>query len=327
MNADYADTVKWDDSRKTYVDAYGYSSTQRSRFAAPAKMAVIPSSTGVKLSIPVATSTIELGNNVEAQRDLVVEGDEFLFGDNTSFGLTNITQLGVSGSATITGGTTMNSQLTMSGTAPIVMNSNYIRLQGPTDSQTIRYNTTNSNVEINGFTGTRILTGTSGATNATQFDANGPQARKWARSSGAFSDAVGTITAVPQNAVTVLPLGTMTNVGVSGSAWTSATLLGGTCLVSPFAGTIRVSARVASFAPNASTSYVFLRSYHPTDNNTVIKSDELATITGTSADIRVAVMGIIVIATAGERIALIGLNDGATTKNMQILDYHVEYIA
>lgn len=326
MNADYSDTVKWDEARKTYVDAYGYSSTQRSRFVTPAKIIAVPSEEGINLSVPVSSKKIEFSSDVVAEKNFDVDGDSFVLGDGTVNGSNVVNgSVIVGGNQTVTGTTTLNSQLTMAGTAPIVMNSNYIRLQGLTDSQSIRYNTSNSNVEINGFTGTRILTGTAGATNAAQFDANGLQSRKWARNSSAFTTATGNIIALPQNIRTLLPLGAMTNAGVSGSAWTSGTIGSGTVLTAPFTGSIRVSARIASFSPNNATSFCFLRIYHPTNDGSSVDYDELSTITGTTADIRVAVMGIFPI-NQSERVGLVGLNEGATTKNMQVLDYHFEYV-
>lgn len=281
MNADYSDTVKWDETRKTYVDAYGYSSTQRSRFVTPAKIIAVPSEEGINLSVPVSSKKIEL-----------------------------------------------SSQLTMTGTAPIVMNSNYIRLQGLTDSQSIRYNTSNSNVEINGFTGTRILTGTSGATIATTLDSNGFQARKYTRSSGAFSTSQGSTMTVAAATRSLLPLGTMTNTGVSGSAWYTATIGSGNVLVAPFAGTIRAHVRVCSFAPNTAANYIFLRVYNSSLDATFSDGDEIITIgalSNGSQDYRGAGFATVTI-NAGERIGIAAHNGGGSSKDFQVLDYHIEYI-
>lgn len=281
MQSNYDDTTSWDESRKIYIDRYGYSlTTPRS----------------VVVNAPAAADTtpnkVVFEPTAEGSR-LRVPG-------------------GISQPVALTG--------------PLLMNNNAVRLQGSTDSNFIRYNTTNSNVEIIGFTGTRILTGTNGATNASQFDSNGLQSRKYARNSSVFSASPGAVTACPQNVRTLLPLGAITNTGVSGSVWSSGTIGSGTVLTAPFTGTLRVSARVTSFQPNAATSYCFVRIYDAIVDSTFVDGDELATITGTSADIRLGVMGIFTI-TTGERVGLIGLNEGAATKNMQIQDYHFEYIA
>lgn len=209
---------------------------------------------------------------------------------------------------------------------PLVMNNNEIRLQGSTDSNFLRYNTTNSNVEIIGYNGTRILTGTNGSTNASQFDSNGLQSRKYARNSSAFSPLMGNFIPVPQYTRTLLHLGALTNTGVSGSAWTSSAIGSGTVLTAPFTGTLRVSGRVASFGPNTNPSYLFVRIYHPSADATFTDYDELATVTGGAYDLRFSFMGIFTI-NASERVGLVGLNDNASTKNIQIIDYHFEYIA
>lgn len=299
MNADYSDTVKWDETRKTYVDAYGYSSTQRSRFVTPAKIIAVPSEEGINLSVPVSSKKIEFSSDVVAGKNFDVDGT-----------------------------TTLNSQLTMAGTAPIVMNSNYIRLQGLTDSQSIRYNTSNSNVEINGFTGTRILTGTNGATNASQFDANGLQSRKYARSSGAYSTNPGTSRSVTQNTRSLLFLGPTFNNGVSGSSWSAQNIDGGSVVVAPFAGTIRASARIYMESPNTSMQFLFFRIYHPTNNASYVDGEEGLSAGGVSSasyDLRDTMWGIFVVA-AGERIGIAADNTN-TTKSFTVLDYHFEYIA
>lgn len=305
MNADYSDTVKWDETRKTYVDAYGYSSTQRSRFVTPVKIIAVPSEEGINLSVPVSSKKIEFSSDVVAEGSVIVGGNQ-----------------------TVTGTTTLNSQLTMAGTAPIVMNNNEIRLQGSTDSNFLRYNTTNSNVEIIGFTGTRILTGTNGATNASQFDANGLQSRKYARSSGAYSTNPGTSRSVTQNTRSLLFLGPMYNNGVSGSSWSVQNIDGGSVAVAPFAGTIRASARIYMTAPNTSMQFLFFRIYHPTNNASYADGEEGLSAGGVSSasyDLRDTMWGTFVVA-AGERIG-IAADNANTTKSFTVLDYNFEYIA
>ncbi len=329
MNADYSDTVKWDEARKTYVDAYGYSSTQRSRFVTPAKIIAVPSEEGINLSVPVSSKKIEFSSDVVAEKNFDVDGDSFVLGDGIVNGSNVVNgSVIVGGNQTVTGTTTLNSQLTMAGTAPIVMNNNEIRLQGSTDSNFLRYNTTNSNVEIIGFTGTRILTGTNGATNASQFDANGLQSRKYARSSGAYATSAGTARSVTQNTRSLLFLGPTYNNGVSGSSWSVQSTDGGSVAVAPFAGTIRATARIYMASPNTSMQFLFFRIYHPTNSASYVDVDEGLSAGGVSSasyDLRDTMWGTFTVA-AGERIGIAADNTN-TTKSFTVLDYHFEYIA
>lgn len=283
MQTNYDDSTRWDESRKIYIDRYGYSlTTPRSVVvnapagadATPNKVVFEPTVEGSRLRVP--------------------------------------------------GGT--GQQVALAG--PLVMNNNEIRLQGSTDSNFLRYNTTNSNVEIIGFTGTRILTGTNGATNASQFDANGLQSRKYARSSGAYSTNPGTSRSVTQNTRSLLFLGPTFNNGVSGSSWSVQNIDGGSVVVAPFAGTIRASARIYMASPNTSMQFLFFRIYHPTNDASYADGEEGLSAGGVSSasyDLRDTMWGTFVVA-AGERIGIAADNTN-TTKSFTVLDYHFEYIA
>lgn len=236
MNADYSDTVKWDETRKTYVDAYGYSSTQRSRFVTPAKIIAVPSEEGINLSVPVSSKKIEFSSDVVAEKNFGVDG--------------------------------------------------------------------------------------------TQFDANGLQSRKYARSSGAYSTNPGTSRSVTQNTRSLLFLGPTFNNGVSGSSWSVQNIDGGSVVVAPFAGTIRASARIYMPAPNTSMQFLFFRIYHPTNNASYADGEEGLSAGGVSSasyDLRDTMWGTFVVA-AGGRIGIAADNTN-TTKSFTVLDYHFEYIA
>lgn len=208
---------------------------------------------------------------------------------------------------------------------PLVMNNNEIRLQGSTDSNFLRYNTTNSNVEIIGYNGTRILTGTDGSIKASQFDSNGLQSRKYVRGSGAYSALQGSNRTVPAATRNLLFLGTMNNTGVSGSSWSTQSIDGGTVLVAPFTGTIRGFARLYLQGLNTTINFCFFRIYHPTNDASYTDGDEALSIGGLASDMRETMWATFTVA-AGERIGVAVENTTVSAKIYCVLDYQFEYI-
>lgn len=191
-----------------------------------------------------------------------------------------------------------------------------------------------TNVEVYSGTATNGagggLVSNTGTTIAATWDSDGIQARKYVRSSGAFSASQGGALSIATGGThQPLPLGAMTNTGVSGSAWGFGSVNAGNVLIAPFTGTIRVMARIWSFAPNDTTSYCHLRIYHPTVDVTFTDSDEgitMGALVNNTQDVRATFFAIATV-NAGERVAITGSHLDGASKSIQVLDYHVEYIA
>lgn len=314
MQSNHDDVTRWDETRQCFLDRNGYPANARGSIYNAAtgmdgpinKILLEPTLTGTRIrSAGPAT-------NVEVYSGTATNGAGGGLVSNT--GTTALTW-GLAGSA-------------LAANTTLIMNGYEVRLNGLGDTQFIRYNSSTINVEIGSFTGGRILTGSGGSTIAATWDSNGIQARKYMRSSGAFSASQGSTLTVAAATRSLLPLGTMTNTGVSGSAWYTATIGSGNVLVAPFTGTIRAHVRVCSFASNTAANYIFLRVYNSSVDATFSDGDEIITIgalSNGSQDYRGAGFAIVAVS-AGERIGIAAHNGGGGDKNFQVLDYHIEYI-
>lgn len=316
MQSNHDDVTRWDETRQCFLDRNGYPANARGSIYNAAtgmdgpinKILLEPTLTGTRIrSAGPAT-------NVEVYSGTTANGAGGGLVSNT--GTTALTW-GLAGSE-------------LAANTTLIMNGYEVRLNGLGDPQFIRYNSSNINVEIGSFTGGRILTGSGGSTIAATWDGNGFQARKYMRSSGAFSASQGGALSIATGGThRPLPLGAMTNTGVSGSAWGFGSVDAGNVLIAPFTGTIRVMARIWSFAPNNTSSYCHLRIYHPTVDGTFTDSDEgitMGALVNNTQDVRATFFAIATV-NEFERVAITGSHSDGASKSIQVLDYHVEYIA
>lgn len=325
MQANHDDARQWDDSRQCYVDRYGYPiSSRASIYKAPTgmdtlmnKIMVEPTLGGTRLRSSTNNTNVEVATGQNSTGYVNVGNTNAIVYNNTGGAL-----IAPSGGLAMTWSDNGVALGSLSGT--LVMNMNEIRLQGVSDANYIKYSTTNNNTEIGSFNGGRFVS--NGATTTATWDTNGFQARKYMRSSGAFSALVSATRTVNQNERKLLFLGTMTNAGVSGSAWTSSSIDGGTVLTAPFTGTVRGFVRIYCPSPNSTMNYCFFRVYHPTNDTSFTDGDEGLSLGGVSVgDIRGCMFSLFTV-NAGERIG-VAVENLNTSKNYQILDYHFEYIA
>lgn len=314
MQSNHDDVTRWDETRQCFLDRNGYPANARGSIYNAAtgmdgpinKILLEPTLTGTRIRSAGPATNVEVYSGTTS--------------NGTGGGLVSN-----SGKTALSWGEGGN--ITAMGT-PLAMYTNEIRLNGMGDTQFIRYNPSTTSTEIAALNGGRFLTSSGGSTIATTWDSNGFQARKYMRSSGAFSASQGSTLTVAAATRSLLPLGTMTNTGVSGSAWTSGTIGSGNVLVAPFTGTIRAHVRVCSFASNTAANYIFLRVYNPSVDATFSDGDEIITIGALSngtQDYRGAGFAIVAVS-AGERIGIAAHNGGGGGKDFQVLDYHLEYI-
>lgn len=314
MQSNHDDVTRWDETRQCFLDRNGYPASARGLIYNAAtgmdgpinKILLEPTLTGTRIRSAGPATNVEVYSGTTA--------------NGTGGGLVSN-----SGKTALSWGEGGN--ITAMGT-PLAMYTNEIRLNGMGDTQFIRYNPSTTSTEIAALNGGRFLTSSGGSTIATTWDSNGFQARKYMRGSGAFSTSQGSTLTVAAAARSLLPLGTMTNTGVSGSPWTTGTIGSGIVLVAPFTGTIRAHVRVCSFASNTAENYIFLRVYNPSVDATFSDGDEIITIGALSngtQDYRGAGFAIVAVS-AGERIGIVAHNGGGGDKNFQVLDYHIEYI-
>lgn len=218
----------------------------------------------------------------------------------------------------------------------------------PTGSGTrIRSTTQNTNVEINtsqfnlkagyqsvtqGASNTTDITSflggkfqTSGGTTiAATWNSEGFQGRKCMKNSGMYSSSPASTRQIAQNDRRLLPLGSGTNLGVSGSSWTTGTIDSAQVAIAPLTGVVRCFARVYAQTPNSTMNYFWFRKYTTADD--IVDDDEALATGGVSlGDIRASMFALINVG-AGEKIGIAAENLN-TTKNFQVLDWHFEYIA
>lgn len=316
MQSNHDDVTRWDETRQCFLDRNGYPASARGLIYNAAtgmdgpinKILLEPTLTGTRIRSAGPATNVEVCSGTTA--------------NGTGGGLVSN-----SGKTALSWGEGGN--ITAMGT-PLAMYTNEIRLNGMGDTQFIRYNPSTTSTEIAALNGGRFLTASGGSTIAATWDSNGFQARKYVRSSGAFSASQGGALSIATGGTRrPLPLGAMTNTGVSGSAWGFGSVDAGNVLIAPFTGTIRVMARIWSFAPNDTTSYCHLRIYHPTVDGTFTDSDEgitMGALVNNTQDVRATFFAIATV-NEFERVAITGSHLDGASKSIQVLDYHVEYIA
>lgn len=181
---------------------------------------------------------------------------------------------------------------------------------------------TNS-IDITTFNGGQFRT-SGGTTVAATWNSDGFQGRKCMKNSGMYSSSAASVLQIAQNDRRLLPLGSGTNLGVSGSSWTMGTIDSAQVAIAPLSGVVRCYARVYAQAPNSTMNYFWFRKYTTAD---VIVDDDEALATGgvSLGDIRASMFALVNVA-AGEKIGIAAENLN-TTKNFQVLDWHFEYIA
>jgi len=277
----------------------------------------------------LANSTLELTSGSTLG---VEDGNVALTGTSTLSVASGATTLG--GTLGVTGKTTvvdvdMNGITNLNGTTTLgtQLNANQklIRLKDATANTYVKYESTLDGIEIAGVGGGRFWH--NGTNNAAQWDASGFQARKYMRSCGAHCQS-GTTLSVATSTRKLLPMGTLTSMGVSGSNWSSTAIDTGNAAVAPFTGTIRVWARVYYTAVGVQPYYGFVRVYNSANNSIFTDGDEIITGggLGNNADIRTSGFCIVTV-NAGEKVGIAVEQASGANKSIQLLDFMAEYIA
>ena len=232
-------------------------------------------------------------------------------------GKTTVVDVDMNGITNLNGTTTLGTQLNA--------NQKLIRLKDATANTYVKYETTLDGIEIAGVGGGRFLH--NGTNNAAQWDASGFQARKYMRSCGAYCQS-GASLSVATGTRKLLPMGTLTSMGVSGSNWSSTAIDTGNAAVAPFTGTLRVWARVYYTAVGMQPYYAFVRVYNSANNSIFTDADEIITGGGFSnnADIRNSGFCIVTV-NAGEKVGIAVEQGSGANKSLQLLDFMAEYIA
>lgn len=277
----------------------------------------------------LANSTLELTSGSTLG---VEDGNVSLTGTSTLSVAAGATTLG--GTLGVTGKTTvvdvdMNGVTNLNGTTTLgtQLNANQklIRLKDATANTYVKYESTLDGIEVAGVGGGRFLH--NGSNNAAQWDASGFQARKYMRSCGAHCQS-GTTLSVATGTRKLLPMGTLTSMGVTGSNWSSTAIDTGNAAVAPFTGTLRVWARVYYAAVGVQPYYAFVRVYDSANNSIFSDADEIITGggLGNNADIRNSGFCIVTV-NAGEKVGIAVEQGSGANKTLQLLDFMAEYIA